>query len=182
MKWTTKGVQVIKTIGFQVLIPAPRDEELNKLDNDTEYVVEIKKKTKRRSHNANSFCWVLCQAIAEALSRDGQYVSKEDVYRRAVKDSQEFEAIPVKDVAVDRWIRNWGNQGIGWLCENLGPCKRTRGYSLIACYYGSSVYSTSEMSRLIDCLIDEANQLGIRTEDETFIQNLLDDWGAQNEA
>ena len=32
MKWVTKGINVIKSIGWNILIPAPIDETLNKLD------------------------------------------------------------------------------------------------------------------------------------------------------
>lgn len=44
MKWVTKGINLIKSIGWNILIPAPKDEALNKLDPEAEYIVEIKKK------------------------------------------------------------------------------------------------------------------------------------------
>ena len=46
MKWITKGINLIKSIGWNILIPAPKDEALNKLDPEAEYIVEIKKKVK----------------------------------------------------------------------------------------------------------------------------------------
>ena len=48
MKWVTKGINLIKSIGWNVLIPAPIDEMLSKLDPNVEYIVEIKRKVKRR--------------------------------------------------------------------------------------------------------------------------------------
>lgn len=64
MKLVTKGINLIKSIGWNILIPAPKDEALNKLDPEAEYIVEIKKKVKRRSLNANAYAWVLCEKIA----------------------------------------------------------------------------------------------------------------------
>lgn len=75
MKWVTKGINLIKSIGWNILIPAPKDEALNKLDPEAEYIVEIKKKVKRRSLNANAYAWVLCEKIAHELSKNA-YVSK----------------------------------------------------------------------------------------------------------
>lgn len=45
------------------------------------------------------------------------------------------------------------------------------------CYHGSSVYNTKEMQRLIDCLVDECNQLGIKLDDSDYIQSLVKEWG-----
>lgn len=75
MKWVTKGINLIKSIGWNVLIPAPIDEMLSKLDPNVEYIVEIKRKVKRRSLNANAYAWVLCDKIARELSKNA-YISK----------------------------------------------------------------------------------------------------------
>lgn len=80
MKWVTKGINLIKSIGWNILIPAPIDEALKKLDPDVEYIVEIKRKIKRRSLNANAYAWVLCDKIARELSKHA-YISKNDVYK-----------------------------------------------------------------------------------------------------
>ena len=86
MKFHAKGIQVLKgNSGYMLLIPAPLTEDLNNIKVDGDYSIEIKRHSEKRSLNANSYCWVLCQRIAEKLSSDGQYVSKEDVYRGAIK-------------------------------------------------------------------------------------------------
>ena len=48
MKWSTKVINLIKSIGWQVVIPAPRDENIVKIDGDIEYTIEIKRKSKKR--------------------------------------------------------------------------------------------------------------------------------------
>lgn len=175
MKWTTKGINVIKTLGYNVLIPAPRDEELNTLDVDTEYTVSITKKNKRRSLNANAYAWVLCEKIARELSKNA-YISKNDVYKRVIQEAGTFTYLPIKNDAVDRFIEIWHGHGLGWHAEDAGPAK-TEGYTIVRAYHGSSVYTVDEMRRLIDALVDECRQLNIPIEDNNYINSLIDEWG-----
>ena len=181
MKWTTKGIELLRSpLGVMVVMPAPHDNELTNIDVDKEYTIEVKKKSKSRSLNSNSYAWVLCQRIAIELSKTG-YTSKEDVYRKAIKDCGHFTYIPVRADAVDRYIQIWQGRGIGWISEDVGECQSLHGYHNIMCYHGSSVYNTREMSRLIDCLVDECNQLGVTIEPTAYINSLLKEWGDNNE-
>lgn len=175
MKWVTKGINVIKTLGYNVLIPAPRDEELNTLDADTEYTVSITKKNKRRSLNANAYAWVLCEKIAHELSKNA-YISKNDVYKRVIQEAGTFTYLPIKNDAIDRFIEIWQGHGLGWHAEDAGPAK-TEGYTIVRAYHGSSVYTVDEMRRLIDALIDECNQLNIPIENNDYINSLIQEWG-----
>jgi conserved domain protein len=181
MKWSVKGIELLRSpLGVMVVIPAPHDNDLAKLDKEKEYVIEIKKKSKSRSMNANAYCWVLCQKIAEVMSGHS-YTSKEDVYRKAIKDCSHFCYVPVREDAIERYIQIWQAHGIGWIAEDAGECKSIKGYHNIMCYHGSSVYTVSEMQRLIDCLVDECHQLGIQLEDSDYIQSLVKEWGNEQE-
>lgn len=175
MKWVTKGINLIKSIGWNVLIPAPIDEMLSKLDPNIEYIVEIKKKTKRRSLNANAYAWVLCDKIARELSKNA-YISKNDVYKRVLIESGTFTYLPIKNDAVSRFIEIWHGHGLGWHAEDAGPAK-TEGYTIVRAYHGSSVYTVDEMRRLIDALVDECMQLNIPIEDNDYINSLVREWG-----
>ena len=180
MKWITKGINLIKSIGWNILIPAPKDEALNKLDPEAEYIVEIKKKVKRRSLNANAYAWVLCDKIARELSKNA-YISKNDVYKRILVECGAFTYIPVKNAAVDRFIEIWQGHGLGWHAEDAGPAK-TEGYTIVRAYHGSSVYTVDEMRRLIDALVDECSQLNIAIEDSDYINSLVREWGNNEQA
>lgn len=181
MKWTAKGIELLRSpLGVMVVIPATHDNELAKLDKEKEYVIEIKKKSKSRSMNANAYCWVLCQKLAIELSKNG-YISKEDVYRKAIKDCGHFTYIPVRADAIDRYIQIWQGHGLGWLAEDAGECQNLKGYHNIMCYHGSSVYNQQEMARLIDCLTDECNQLRIQLEPSEYIQSLIEGWGDEQQ-
>ncbi|MBS5237102.1 MAG: hypothetical protein KHY75_10420 [Enterococcus faecium] len=179
MKWTTNNIELLRSpLGVMVVIPAPHDNDLAKLDKEKEYVIEIKKKSKSRSMNANAYCWVLCQKIAKVMSNHS-YISKEDVYRKAIKDCSHFSYVPVREDAIERYIQIWQAHGIGWIAEDAGECKSIKGYHNIMCYHGSSVYNTKEMARLIDCLTDECNQLGIQLEPSEYIQSLIEGWESE---
>lgn len=177
MKWVTKGINLIKSIGWNVLIPAPIDEMLSKLDPNIEYIVEIKRKVKRRSLNANAYAWVLCEKIAHELSKNA-YISKNDVYKRVIQEAGTFTYLPIKNDATDRFIEIWHGHGLGWYAEEAGPAK-TEGYSIVRAYHGSSVYTVDEMRRLIDALVDECNQLGIKLDDSDYIQSLVKGWESE---
>lgn len=177
MKLTAKGIELLRSpLGVMLMIPASHNNELAKIKNDKEYDIEIKEKRKHRSLNANNYMWRICQKIADELSKN-QYISKEDVYKKAIKDCSHFSYVPVREDAVERYIQIWQAHGIGWIAEDAGECKSLQGYHNIMCYHGSSVYTVSEMQRLIDCLVDECHQLGIQLEDSDYIQSLVKEWG-----
>lgn len=117
--------------------------------------VEIKKWRDHRSRDANALMWAVCQELADAVRS-----TKEDVYRRAIHDVGEYEPLPIKACAVDRFCANWATKGVGWFADVQDDSK-IPGYKLVFAYYGSSTYDTKQMSRLLDYLIDDAQQAGI---------------------
>ena len=119
--------------------------------------VEIKKAAKHRSKDANALCWGTCKDIGDAMKPP---IPKEEVYRRAIREVGEYEPLPIKNEAVDTFIQRWATKGVGWFAEVIDDSKLT-GYKLVFAYYGSSTYDTAAMSRLIDYLVDEAEQIGI---------------------
>ena len=130
-------------------------------------IFEVKEHKKGRSLNANSYAWVLCREIAKATDS-----TKEDVYKKVIRDVGEFEVIPIKQEAVSKFIKIWQSKGLGWVCD-YGPSKLD-GYVNVTAYYGSSIYDTQQMSRLINSLVEEAKILGIVTLDEIKINELLE--------
>ena len=181
MKWTTNNIELLRSpLGVMVVIPAPHDNELNKLDKEKEYVIEIKKKSKSRSMNANAYCWVLCQKIADELSKNG-YISKNDVYKKAIRDCGIFITAGFTLQDKDDAIASWSKQGIGWFADDMGPSAKIQGVYVVHLYKGSSVYNVEEMQRLIECLVDECYQLGIELADSDYIQSLVKEWGNEQE-
>ena len=132
--------------------------------------VEIKKAANKRSKDANAFCWVLIDKLSEKTR-----ISKKEVYRNAIKEiGGVSEMVCVQNRAVDRLRSGWEKNGIGWQTDTM-PSK-IPGCTNVILYYGSSTYDTAQMSRLIDLLIQEAEQQGIPTlRDEA--KTLLGKWG-----
>ena len=131
---------------------------------------ELKKTRKKRSRNANSLCWELCTQIGQAAG-----VSKEDVYRRNIREVGEYTPLPIKAEAVDEFKRVWSCHGIGWFVDVVDDSKMP-GYKKVFAYHGSSTYDTAQMARLIDSLIQDAQALGIDTLSERERSLLLDEW------
>jgi hypothetical protein len=132
--------------------------------------VEIKQYRKRRSLDANAYCWILSQKIAEKIGN-----TKEYVYKQAIKQVGQFEIVPIRNDALEKWIQAWESKGLGWQSEILGDSK-IEGYTNTINYYGSSVYDTREMSLLLEELVGQAKELGIETMTETEKKALLEAW------
>ena len=62
------------------------------------------------------------------------------------------------------------------MCESTGKSK-LEGYENVFAYYGSSTYNTTEMSRLIDYVVDEAKELGIETLPPEQLNAMKESWG-----
>lgn len=133
---------------------------------------ELAKKTKRRSNDANQKLWAMCSEIAEAVG-----ASKEEVYRRNIRDVGIYTPLPVRNDAVDDFRRTWESAGIGWVCDIVDDSK-IDGYKLVFAYPGSSTYDVKQMSRLIDAVNQEAQTLGIDTMPEEERRSLLEQWHA----
>ena len=140
--------------------PEELSQYLWQLDKDKKY--EIKEYKKKRSLDANAYCWVLCKEIADKI-----HITKEEVYKKNIKEIGKFEILPIKNEAVETFIRAWTSKGIGWLCEILGDSK-IENYTNVVAYYGSSIYDSQEMSLLLENIVQEAEQLDIdiRTPEE----------------
>jgi hypothetical protein len=132
---------------------------------------EIKKTRKRRSLDANALCWAMCEQIARVVG-----ITKEDVYRQAIKDVGEHISLVIAPDAVESFLRAWGSKGIGWVAEIADDAPQGK---LVHAYYGSSVYDTSAMSRLIDWLMQMAKELDLDVISERERSLLLSEWEEQ---
>lgn len=172
MKFETDNITVVDGIGL--LMPFPRGTECE-FHKGTMYTVEVKQKRNKRSLNANAYCWLLCQKIAEELSKNGPYFSRNEVYKQAITDCQGFQYVAVQTEHTDDFLKKWESKGIGWVAIDCGPCRNFDGRT-IQIFHGSSSYNTQEMARLIDRLVDECHQLGIETKPQAEIDSLLKEW------
>lgn len=134
--------------------------------------IELKPYREKRSLDANAYCWVLIDKIAERLS-----ISKEEVYRLAIKNiGGNSEIVCVQEKAADKLCAGWERNGLGWQTERF-PSK-IEGCVNVILYYGSSIYDSAQMSRLLDNIVQDCKALGIQTETPEQLARIKDLWGA----
>jgi len=111
----------------------------------------------------------LCDKIADAIRS-----TKTEVYKMAVREVGVFHDMAVLEEDVEEVDRVWRNNGIGWFTDKfdskLDGCKRMR------FYHGSSLYDSKQMSRLIDYVIAEAQELGIPVVSDEELEMMKSMW------
>ena len=63
---------------------------------------------------------------------------------------------------------------MGWITETTKS--KLEGFTNIIAYYGSSSYNTTEMSRLIELIVQECKQQDIETMTQNELKSLLESW------
>ena len=167
---------VIKSFGRDMLtkknfITLEINEEFSPDDlNGKQLDISLKIHRNKRSLNANAYAWELIDNIAEKTG-----IRKEEIYREAIKNIggvSEILCLPNK--AVETFVNVWNGKGIGWTAETMDS--KLKGCTNVRVTYGSSVYDTAQMSRLIDLLVQDARELGIPTQNNDRIRSLIENW------
>lgn len=127
---------------------------------------DITRSKKKRSLTANAYLWTLVHEIAAAVG-----IPDDEIYRETVRSVGKQDVILAKDDSVDSFLRGWCGRGIGYMAETE-PSGRD-GYTLVHLYYGSSCYTSEEMARLIDCVVQDAQSLGIETRPQEEVDAML---------
>lgn len=169
----TDAKMVMDAEGTWLALRMPRNEIMNFLETKKpkKYTCSIKEFRKKRSLDANAYMWVLVGKIAATTM-----ATPEEVYRSYIRDmGDNYEVFPVRNDVAERFPDIWASDHIGWFAENLGESK-IKGYTNFRCFYGSSVYDTQQMGRLIDWVIQDCKELGIETLSEMELSRLKEEW------
>lgn len=133
--------------------------------------IKVSKFRDKRSLDANAYCWVLMDKLAEKLN-----VTKVEIYRNAIKDiGGNSEIVCVQNKAVEKLRDGWCKNGIGWQTDTM-PSK-IEGCTNVILYYGSSTYDTKQMSLLINNIVEDCKAQGIETRTPEEIARMLSLWG-----
>lgn len=130
---------------------------------------EVKEYKEKRSLDSNAYAWVLLGKLQDKL-----HIPKEDIYKDLIRNIGSYVIVPIKDEAVERFRQSWSKNGLGWITETMKS--KLEGFTNVVTYYGSSVYNTAEMSRLIELIVQECKQLDIETKSQAEIDSLLKEW------
>ena len=137
------------------------------------YDLTVKEHRKKRSLDANAYAWVLIGKLADAMR-----IPPTVVYNNAIQNiGGNYEVIPIREEAVDKFKEVWTKQGLGWPCVDMGPSK-IQGYRNLRAYYGSSTYDTRQMSLLIYALIQDCKAMDIETLSEEKLSAMMEGWDA----
>jgi hypothetical protein len=130
------------------------------------YSVSMKEYRQKRSLNANAYAWVLMDKIAQVLRTD-----KDEVYLEMLSRYGVFTHLIVKPSVVEKVKQEWRT------VKELGEVTVNGQTGIqLQCYFGSSIYDTKEMARLIDGIVSEAKDLEIETMTPPEIERLKDGW------
>lgn len=159
------------TISFEVNERSDFEQMVDEMKDCERLSIEVKPFRKRRSLDANAYCWVLIDKLAEKLGE-----SKETIYRQYITNiGGNCETVCVLNKAVERLCQGWRRNGLGWQTQTFES--QIRGCTNVILYYGSSVYDSAQMARLLDLIIQDCKQLGIPTETPNEIARLKSMWG-----
>lgn len=140
------------------------------MEDGKAYEVSIAQQKRKRSLDANGYFWCLLDKLAERLE-----FPKIELYRDYIKNiGGNCEIVCVLEKAADRLIDGWTRNGMGWVAERF-PSKLDNCVN-VCLYYGSSVYDTAQMSRLIDLVVQDCKIQGIETLTEKELSLLKERW------
>lgn len=150
--------------------PRAEIDQLNEvLSNGKDLSIEVKQYRKKRSLDANAYCWVLITQMADVLR-----TSKEEVYIEMLKryGQREEKLLSVVADAVDMVYRATNNR-----CCEVGESELNgKLFKHLAILIGSSQYDTKNMSILIDGVVSEAKELGVEVMPPMELARLKEEW------
>ena len=137
--------------------------------------IDVKEAKKHRSLSANAYAWVLIDKIAEKTG-----ISVREVYQTAIMDiGGVSELYGVKEEAYEAFKRLWIGDHLGRQVEII-PGSSKPGWLNVKAWKGSSDFDSVQMHRLIESLIQEAEQQGIPTVSDAEAERMLSQWGKRN--
>ena len=135
------------------------------------YDLDVKEHRQKRSLDANAHAWVLIHKLA-AVER----ITPEEVYLLNIpKVGNNYTPVCLRECDVQRFIKSWESNGLGWPVKDLGPSQVPGCRNLMA-YHGSSTYDTQQMSVLIDNLVQDCKALDIETLSPEKLSLLKEAW------
>lgn len=143
-------------------------ENAGKVDPDKEYTVKIEPRRKKRTLDANAYMWALLDKLAVKLK-----TSSDDLYKFFVRYYGKRDYVQLMEEATKTFIESWSNRGTGWFVDDIGPSRTIPGARSLRIFYGTSVYNSKEMARLIDEVVEECKAQGIETMSKKEIDNLI---------
>ena len=139
---------------------------LQELNDKKTFDITIEQHREKRSINANNYAWLLQDRIAKILNR-----SIDDIHNQMVLDYGVLETYSIKKEAFNSAKRLFD------YFEVLGESSvKGNDFVHIRAGIGTHNYNTLEMSKFLDGVVQEAQQLGIETRTPKQLAELKSLW------
>lgn len=137
--------------------------------------IEVKQEKKRRSLSANAYAWVLLNKIATAVN-----LPVVEIYRDVIRSVPDVsDILHMRSDTVSAFRRMWESRGLGWQVQTIG--EDSFGWVSVIIWYGSSSYDVRQMSKFIEAIKQECQQLGIETWSDDKLALLMQEWGEEHQ-
>lgn len=140
---------------------------------DKKVCIEIKQYREKRSLSANAYAWQMMGKIADAMD-----ISSNEVYHMMLSQYGAAETDEDGNVVVFSLKSDIELHGDFWI--HSAPIGTGEVNGKLFTHYrmikGSSEYDTKEMSRLIDGIVYEAQELGIETKTPQELAAMCEEW------
>lgn len=137
---------------------------LEEIENEPVLEIDANKPKKKRSLNANNYCWKLITEIGNKMR-----LGKDEVYLQMLKEYGQSEMVSVlSEINVTGYFNYFDIAGTSIL--------NGKEFTHYKIYKGSSEYDTKEMSIFIDGIVQEAQELGIVTDTPEQIKMYKECW------
>ena len=158
---------------YELLLTIPKDQKnvieplYDLLTDDKVKVCKIDHYRKKRSLNANAYCWKLCTEIANKLR-----ASKDEVYLQMLKRYGQSSIVSVVEEAVPVFMKS-----VKYAEEFGKGTINGKDFTHIKVYMGSSEMDSKQFSILLDGIVSECELLSIPTLEDLEIRRLIEEWG-----
>jgi hypothetical protein len=146
-----------------------KDENIQPLLDSFEpdkYELEISKRKRKRSLDANSYAWLLINELANVMR-----ISKDETYLIMLKRYGQSQLIKLLSEGLPILLRAIKYYEI---VKEVDDC------TYVKVFTGSSEYDSREMAVLIDGIVSECEELGINTMTPAEIERLKGGWKVGN--
>lgn len=149
--------------------PAEGIRAAHAVEKDKQYDLRLHRE--KRSLDANAYCWVLINRIAEKIHEPPVVI-----YRRYIRDigcRVHIVLVNISDLELETASFMAGHIG---RMVSVEECVTNPDKVFLHKKYGSSNYDTRQMAAFIDAIVQDAQALGIETKDPNEIESLLNSW------
>lgn len=166
----SKGVDpysLDQTLTVKVPHNMTEDDAIRFFERNKDKHLVLAEEVKKRSLDANAYCWVLIQKIAEKVGSD-----KWSIYIEEIKKySRAFTHICCREEIIPKLVQEYrAYEVLGDIAIGQGIGKQVR------VYFGSSTFTQEEMNVFLNGICQDAHELGISTLEDLEIERIISLW------